>query len=127
MSKEGMLARQVMLGVVQTAEGLPLYHEVFDGNTGEVSTLKPAYHRLPNRIRAHAAICFIALILYRVMRNRFRSKNAGARNDKAALATAAASFHHAPLPFFPASPAPQALQAPDCIELTVAKVFNNCR
>src|SRR5665647_868743 len=27
MSKEGVIARQVMLGVVQTAEGLPLYHE----------------------------------------------------------------------------------------------------
>ena len=32
MSKEGLIARQVMLGVVQTADGLPLYHEVFDGN-----------------------------------------------------------------------------------------------
>ena len=39
MSKEGVIARQVMLGVVQTADGLPLYHEVFDGNTAEVTTL----------------------------------------------------------------------------------------
>ena len=39
-SKEGGIARQVMLGLVQTAEGIPLYHEVFPGNTGEVSTLK---------------------------------------------------------------------------------------
>ena len=30
----------------------------------------PVYHRLPDRIRAHAAICFMALILYRVMRTR---------------------------------------------------------
>jgi hypothetical protein len=44
-----------------------------------------------------------------------------------ALATAAASFHDAPLPFFATGPAPQALQTPDCIELTVAKVFKNCR
>lgn len=36
----GLVARQVMLGVVQTEEGLPLYHEVFDGNTAEVTTLK---------------------------------------------------------------------------------------
>ena len=28
-----------MLGVVQTAEGLPIYHEVFDGNTAETRTL----------------------------------------------------------------------------------------
>jgi hypothetical protein len=26
------VARQFMLGVVQTAEGMPIYHEVFDGN-----------------------------------------------------------------------------------------------
>jgi len=32
----------------------------------------PVYHRLPDRIRAHAAICFIALILHRVMRQRLR-------------------------------------------------------
>ena len=41
MSKEGLIARQFMLGVVQTAEGLPLYHEVFDGNASETKTLLP--------------------------------------------------------------------------------------
>jgi transposase len=46
MSKEGLVARQVMLGVVQTAEGLPLYHEVFDGNTAEVTTLKTVIQRI---------------------------------------------------------------------------------
>jgi hypothetical protein len=35
MAKEGLIARQFLLGVVQTAEGLPIYHEVFDGNTAE--------------------------------------------------------------------------------------------
>jgi len=49
MSKEGMVARQVMLGVVQTADGLPLYHEVFDGNTAEVSTLKPTIEKILQR------------------------------------------------------------------------------
>jgi transposase len=33
MAKEGLIARQFMLRVVQSADGLPLYHEVFDGNT----------------------------------------------------------------------------------------------
>lgn len=33
----------------------------------------PVYHRLPQRIRAHAAICFIALILFRVMRTRLHA------------------------------------------------------
>jgi transposase len=49
MSKEGVIARQVMLGVVQTAEGLPLYHEVFDGNTSEVQTLKPTLEKIVKR------------------------------------------------------------------------------
>ena len=33
----------------------------------------PVYHRLPDRIRAHASICFMALILYRVMRSRLKA------------------------------------------------------
>ena len=33
LSKEGGFHRQCLLGVVQTAEGLPIYHEVFAGNT----------------------------------------------------------------------------------------------
>lgn len=35
LSKEGGIARQIMLGVVQSAEGLPIYHEVFEGNQSE--------------------------------------------------------------------------------------------
>jgi hypothetical protein len=49
LSKEGPIARQVMLGVVQTADGLPLYHEVFDGNTAEVQTLKPTLQNIVKR------------------------------------------------------------------------------
>ncbi len=41
MAKEGLIARQVMLGVVQTADGLPIHHEVFTGNTAETPTLLP--------------------------------------------------------------------------------------
>jgi hypothetical protein len=48
-SKEGPIARQVMLGVVQTSDGLPLYHEIFDGNTGEVNTLKPIIEKIVQR------------------------------------------------------------------------------
>ena len=33
----------------------------------------PVYHRLPQRIRAHAVVCFMALILYRVMRMRLKA------------------------------------------------------
>lgn len=41
MAKEGVIARQFMLGVVQTAEGVPLYHEVFDGSAAQTRTLLP--------------------------------------------------------------------------------------
>ena len=49
MSKEGLVARQFMLGVVQTAEGLPIYHEVFDGNVGETKTLLPTLAKVLER------------------------------------------------------------------------------
>ncbi len=50
MSKEGVIARQIMLGVVQTPEGLPLHHEVFDGNSSEVQTLKPTLEKIVKRL-----------------------------------------------------------------------------
>jgi transposase len=35
------VARQFMLSLVQTAEGLPIAHEVHPGNTAEAKTLLP--------------------------------------------------------------------------------------
>ncbi len=49
MAKEGLIARQFMLGVVQTSEGLPIYHEVFDGNTAETKTLLPILKKVMER------------------------------------------------------------------------------
>ena len=49
MAKEGVIARQFMLGVVQTAEGLPIYHEVFDGNQAEGPTLLPTLRKVLSR------------------------------------------------------------------------------
>ena len=49
MAKEGLIARQFMLGVVQTADGLPIYHEVFDGNTAEAKTLLPTLKKVMQR------------------------------------------------------------------------------
>ncbi len=46
MAKEGSIARQFMLGVVQTAQGLPIYHEVFDGNQAESPTLMPTLKKV---------------------------------------------------------------------------------
>lgn len=37
----GGIARQFVLGVIQTAEGLPIAHQVLAGNGGEVTTLIP--------------------------------------------------------------------------------------
>lgn len=36
--------------------------------------IAPVHHRLPDRIRAHAMICFLALVLYRVMRMRLKAR-----------------------------------------------------
>ncbi|MEB2316838.1 MAG: IS1634 family transposase [Xanthomonadaceae bacterium] len=41
----GGIARQFVLGVIQTAEGLPIAHQVHAGNVGEVSTLLPAIEK----------------------------------------------------------------------------------
>ncbi len=35
--------------------------------------IAPVFHRLPDRSRAHALICFLALVLYRVMRMRLKA------------------------------------------------------
>jgi hypothetical protein len=49
MAKEGVIARQFMLAVVQTAEGLPIYHEVLDGNQAEAPTLMPTLKKVLTR------------------------------------------------------------------------------
>ena len=53
----------------------------------------PIYHRLPERIRAHAAICFMALILYRVMRTRLHASDT-ALSPERALAKLRRIQHH---------------------------------
>jgi hypothetical protein len=40
--------------------------------------IAPVHHRLPDRISAHAMICFLALVLYRVMRMRLKAKGQSA-------------------------------------------------
>ncbi|WP_440995074.1 IS1634 family transposase [Arhodomonas sp. SL1] len=42
----GGIARQFALGVVQTADGLPIAHDVFEGNVAEARTLVPMLQRL---------------------------------------------------------------------------------
>lgn len=45
--------------------------------------IAPMFHRLPDRIRAHALICFIALVLHRVMRMRLRAAGHAASPERA--------------------------------------------
>jgi len=56
MAKEGIVARQFMLGLVQTAQGVPLYHEVFEGNTAEVSTLQGSIRKVMERFPVQRVI-----------------------------------------------------------------------
>jgi len=51
------------------------------------------YHRLPERIRAHASLCFMALIVYRVMRARLRLAGSDL-SPEAALASLRRIQHH---------------------------------
>jgi transposase len=48
-SKHDRIERQFALGLVQTAEGLPIAYEIFKGNVAEVSTLLPMVERVLER------------------------------------------------------------------------------
>lgn len=60
MAKEGLIARQFMLGVVQTGDGLPIYHEVFDGNTAEAPTLLPTLKTVLARFPSIRRVVLVA-------------------------------------------------------------------
>lgn len=60
MAKEGVIARQVMLGVVQTGDGLPIYHEVFAGNTAESPTLLPTLRTVLERFPSIRRVVLVA-------------------------------------------------------------------
>ena len=57
MNKEtGGIARQFVLGVIQTREGLPIAHQVHAGNIGEVTTLLPMIEATIKRYRLKRVI-----------------------------------------------------------------------
>ncbi|MCK7496711.1 MAG: IS1634 family transposase [Comamonadaceae bacterium] len=60
MAKEGLIAQQFLLGIVQTVEGLPLDHQVVDGNTAETTTLLPTLNRLLTRFPTVRRVILIA-------------------------------------------------------------------
>lgn len=51
MAKEGLIARQFMLGVVQAAKSLPIYPEMFEDNQAEAPTLLPVLKKVLTRFR----------------------------------------------------------------------------
>jgi transposase len=51
--------------------------------------IAPVHHRLPERIRAHALICFLALTMYRVMRMRLNTGGGHSREQPFELRTPA--------------------------------------
>jgi transposase len=55
--------------------------------------IAPVYHRLPNRIQAHALICFLALVLYRVLRLRLKDRGSP-HSPERALEIARRIQHH---------------------------------
>ena len=50
------VSRQFALGVIQTADGLPIAHEVFEGNVAETKTLAPMIERLLKRFRLERVV-----------------------------------------------------------------------
>ncbi len=60
MAKEGVIARQFVLGVVQSAEGLPIYHEVFDGNVAQTKTLLPTLKTVLGRFPSVRRLVLVA-------------------------------------------------------------------
>ena len=43
----------------------------------------PVFHRLPDRIRAHASICFMALIIHRIIRQRLKQSQSPLSPERA--------------------------------------------
>jgi transposase len=55
--------------------------------------IAPVYHRLPERIRAHAFICFLALVLHRVMRMRLKQAGSDLSPGRAIALTQRIQYH----------------------------------
>jgi len=85
---DGKLLLVTNVADLQPAEVVQRYKSLADIERGfrvlksEIE-IGPIYHRLPDRIHAHASICFMTLILYRVMRSRLKDSNAKMSPERA--------------------------------------------
>ena len=59
--------------------------------------IAPVFHRLPSRIRAHALICFLALVLYRVLRMRLKDRGSPYSPERALEIARRIQFHQVTL------------------------------
>ena len=76
---DGKLALITNAPDLTAADAVARYKELADIERGfrvlkSDIEIAPVHHRLPERIRAHALVCFLALVLYRVMRLRLKAK-----------------------------------------------------
>jgi transposase len=76
---DGKLALITNAPDLTSAEAVQRYRSLADIERGfrvlkSDIEIAPVHHRLPDRIRAHALICFMALTLYRVMRMRLKAQ-----------------------------------------------------
>lgn len=56
--------------------------------------IAPVFHRLADRIRAHASLCFMALIIHRVMRARLKAAKSTLSPDMALGSPRRIQHHH---------------------------------
>ena len=59
--------------------------------------IAPVFHRLPDRIRAHALICFLALLLYRVLRLRLKARGSPTSPERALEIARRIQYHQVTL------------------------------
>ncbi len=76
---DGKLALLTNVPDLAPAEAVTRYRALADIERGfrvlkSDIEIAPVHHRLPDRIRAHALICFLALVLYHVMRMRLKAQ-----------------------------------------------------
>jgi hypothetical protein len=79
--------------------------------------IAPIFHRLPDRIRAHALICFLALILYRVLRMRLKARHRPYSPERALEITRRIQLHQVTLH--------QRQQASGLTHLTLSRTSRN--
>lgn len=94
--------------------------------------IAPVYHRLPDRIRAHTLICFLALVLQRLLRHRLRQQAAELSPETVLERLREVQYHRVRLPngqrvanITRLTPALRQLFQWLDVEVPIAQVFEN--